>query len=216
MMGRSVALTETREERTLFLPLTLRPMTFEEFVRLFGEDDDVELVDGMVVQRMAAKDIHEDLFRWLFVLLTDYAEIKGLGIVRGSRTAVKITEHRGRLPDIVFVRKENSSIVQEEGIFGTPDLVIEIWSPGDKPSEMLAKEADYRSIGVPEIWFIDQQRKQVRVLRKGDKGYEERLMRKGVLRSEVVEGFWINVEWLFKRPLPNVIDALQKILGRKI
>ncbi len=48
MMGRSVALTETREERTLFLPLTLRPMTFEEFVRLFGEDDDIELVDGMV------------------------------------------------------------------------------------------------------------------------------------------------------------------------
>jgi hypothetical protein len=67
MMGRSVALTETREERTLFLPLTLRPMTFEEFVRLFGEDDDVELVDGMVVQRVAAKDIHEELFRWLFV-----------------------------------------------------------------------------------------------------------------------------------------------------
>jgi len=215
-MGRSVALAETREERTLLLPLNLRPLTFDEFVRLFGEDDDVELVDGMVVQRVAAKDIHEDLFRWLFVLLTDYAEIKGLGIVRGSRTAVKITEHRGRLPDIVFVRKENASIVQEEGIFGTPDLVVEIWSPGDRPSDMLAKEADYRSIGVPEIWLVDLQRKQVRVLRKVGEGYEEKVMRKGVLRSEVVEGFWVNVEWLFKRPLPNVIDALQKILGRKI
>jgi Uma2 family endonuclease len=216
MMGRSVALTETREERTLFLPLTLRPMTFEEFVRLFGEDDDVELVDGMVVQRVAAKDIHEDLFRWLFVLLNDYAEIKGLGIVRGSRTAVKITEHRGRLPDIVFVRKENAHIVQEDGIFGTPDLVVEIWSPGDRLSDMLAKEADYKSIGVLEIWFVDQQRRQVRVLRKGREGYEERVMKRGVLKSEVVEGFWVNVEWLFKRPLPNVIDALQKILGRKI
>jgi Uma2 family endonuclease len=216
MMGRSVALTETREERTLFLPLTLRPLTFEEFVRLFGEDDDIELVDGMVVQRMAAKDIHEDLFRWLFVLLTDYAEIKGLGIIRGSRTAVKITEHRGRLPDIVFVRKENAHIVQEDGIFGTPDLVVEIWSPGDRLSDMLAKEADYKSIGVLEIWFVDQQRRQVRVLRKGREGYEERVMKRGVLRSEVVEGFWVKVEWLFKRPLPNVIDALQKILGRKI
>ena len=215
-MGRSIALAETREERTLLLPMNLRPLTFDEFVRLFDEDDDVELVDGMVVQRVAAKDIHEDLFRWLFVLLTDYAEIKGLGIVRGSRTAVKITEHRGRLPDIVFVRKENLSIVQEDGIFGTPDLVVEIWSPGDKPSDMLAKEADYRSIGVPEIWFVDQQRKQVRVLKKGKEGYEEKVMKRGVLRSEVVEGFWLNVEWLFKRPLPNVIDALQKILGRKI
>jgi len=215
-MARSVALSEVREERRLLLPSSLRPLTFEEFVRLFGEDDDIELVDGMVVQRVAARDIHEDLQGWLSFVLRGYAEAKGLGIVRGSRTAVKITEHRGRLPDIVFVRKENAHIVQEDGIFGTPDLVVEIWSPGDRLSDMLAKEADYKSIGVLEIWFVDQQRRQVRVLRKGKEGYEEKVMKRGVLRSEIVEGFWVNVEWLFKRPLPNVIDALQKILGRKI
>jgi Uma2 family endonuclease len=213
MMGRSVALTETREERTLFLPLTLRPMTFEEFVRLFGEDDDVELVDGMVVQRVAARDIHEDLQGWLLLIMRGYISAKGLGIVRGSRTAVKITEHRGRLPDIVFVRKENAHIVQEDGIFGTPDLVVEIWSPGDRLSDMLAKEADYKSIGVLEIWFVDQQRRQVRVLRKGREGYEEKVMKKGVLRSEVVEGFWVKVEWLFKKPLPNELETLQRLLG---
>ncbi|MCS3920003.1 Uma2 family endonuclease [Fervidibacter sacchari] len=212
-MGRSVALAETREERTLLLPLNLRPLTFDEFVRMFGEDDDVELVDGMVVQRVAARDIHEDLQGWLLSILRVYSEAKGLGIVRGSRTAVKITEHRGRLPDIVFVRKENASIVQEEGIIGTPDLIVEIWSPGDRPSDMLAKEADYRSIGVPEIWFIDQQRKQVRVLKKGREGYEEKVMRKGILKSEVVEGFWLNVKWLFKRPLPHELKTLQRLLG---
>ena len=212
-MGRSVALTETCEERTLFLPLTLRPMTFEEFVRLFGEDDDVELVDGMVMQRVAARDIHEDLQGWLLLIMRGYASAKGLGIVQGSRTAVKITEHRGRLPDIVFVRKENAHIVQEDGIFGTPDLVVEIWSPGDRLSDMLSKEADYKSIGVLEIWFVDQQRRQVRVLRKGKEGYEERVMKKGVLRSEVVEGFWVKVEWLFKRPLPNELETLQRLLG---
>jgi len=212
-MGRSVALTETREERTLFLPLTLRPMTFEEFVRLFGEDDDVELVDGMVVQRVAARDIHEDLQGWLLLIMRSYVSAKGLGIVRGSRTAVKITEHRGRLPDIVFVRKENAHIVQEDGIFGTPDLVVEIWSPGDRLSDMLAKEADYKSIGVLEIWFVDQQRRQVRVLRKGREGYEEKVMKRGVLRSEVVEGFWVKVEWLFKKPLPNELETLQRLLG---
>jgi Uma2 family endonuclease len=213
MMGRSVALTETREERTLFLPLTLRPLTFEEFVRLFGEDDDIELVDGMVVQRVAARDIHEDLQGWLLLIMRGYVSAKGLGIVRGSRTAVKITEHRGRLPDIVFVRKENAHIVQEDGIFGAPDLVVEIWSPGDRLSDMLSKEADYKSIGVLEIWFVDQQRRQVRVLRKGREGYEEKVKKKGVLRSEVVEGFWVNVEWLFKKPLPNELETLQRLLG---
>ncbi len=210
-MPRNTTLSEIREERTLLLPT--RPLTFDEFVQLFGEDDDVELVDGMVVKRMAAKDIHEDLFRWLFLLLGDYVEMKGLGIVRGSRTPVKITEHRGRLPDLVFVRAENAHIVQEDGIFGTPDLVIEIWSPGDRLSEMLEKEADYRSIGVPEIWLIDQMRKQVRVLRKRGRRYDEQVLRRGILKSEVVEGFWLKVDWMFKKPLPNVLEALQKILS---
>jgi Uma2 family endonuclease len=148
----------------------------------------------MVVQRVAARDIHEDLQGWLSFVLRGYAEAKGLGIVRGSRTAVKITEHCGRLPDIVFVRKENAHIVQEDGIFGAPDLVVEIWSPGDRLSDMLSKEADYKSIGVLEIWFVDQQRRQVRVLRKGREGYEEKVKKKGVLRSEIVEGFWVKVD----------------------
>lgn len=210
-MPRNTTLSEIREERTLLLPT--RPLTFDEFVQLFGEDDDVELVDGMVVKRMAAKDIHEDLQGWLLFVIRGYAEGKKLGIVRGSRTAVKITEHRGRLPDIVFVRAENAHIVQEDGIFGTPDLVIEIWSPGDRLSEMLEKEADYRSIGVPEIWLIDQMRKQVRVLRKRGRRYDEQVLRRGILKSEVVEGFWLKVDWMFKKPLPNVLEALQKILS---
>jgi len=211
-MGRSlVTFAETREERTLLVPTRL--LTFDEFVRLFGEDDDVELVDGLVVQRMAAKDIHEDLQGWLLTLMRFWVEEKQVGIVRGSRTPVKITEHRARLPDIVFVRKENAHIVQEDGIFGTPDLVVEIWSPGDRPSDMMAKEADYRTIGVQEIWFVDLQRKQVRVLRRRGDRYDEQVMRRGVLRSEVVEGFWLKVEWLFKRPLPDELGTLQKLLG---
>lgn len=212
-MSRTTMLHEVREERTLLL--TTRPLTFDEFVQLFGEDDDVELVDGVVVQRMAAKDTHEDLFRWLLFLHVGYTETKSLGIVRGSRTPVKITEYRGRLPDIVFVRSENTHIVQEDGIFGTPDLVVEIRSVGDRLSEMLTKEADYRSIKVPEIWLIDQVKGQVRVLRRRGERYEEQVMRRGILRSEVIEGFWLRVDWIFKKPLPNVLETLQKILRVK-
>lgn len=46
-MARSTkTLTEIHDERTMLLPS--RPLTFDEFVRLFGEDDDVELLDGIV------------------------------------------------------------------------------------------------------------------------------------------------------------------------
>jgi len=139
---------------------------------------------------------------------------KGLGIIRGSRTPVRITSHRGRLPDVLFARKERAPIVREEGIYEAPDLVVEILSQGDRPSDLIAMEADYRHIGVAEIWFVDQRRKLVRVLRKRDNRYEERVYRKGVVRSEVVEGFWVRGEWLFQKPLPKELPTLLQILGK--
>jgi len=204
-------LVETSDERTVLVPP--RPLTFDEFVDLFGEDDDVELIDGVVVRRMAARDPHEDLFGWLYVLLRSYVATRGLGIVRGSRTPVQITEYRGRLPDLLFVRRERADIVQEEGIYGAPDLVVEIISPGDRPTDLIALETDYRNIGVAEIWFIDQRQKRVRVLRKRDEGYAEEVLNQGVVQSEVVEGFWLEVAWLFAKPRPLELDTLMQILG---
>ena len=204
-------LVETSDERTVLIPP--RPLTFDEFVDLFGEDDDVELIDGVVVRRMAARYPHEDLFGWLYVLLRSYVAEKGLGIVLGSRTAVQVTEYRGRLPDILFVRQERVDIIQEKGVYGAPDLVIEIIAPGDRPANIVALESDYRSIGVPEIWFIDQQQEQVRVLRKHNKEYIEEVLSQGVVRSEVVEGFWLEMAWLFAKPRPSELDTLMQVLG---
>lgn len=203
-------LVEMHEERDVLVPP--RPLTFDEFVDLFGEDDEVELVDGVAVKRMAARDPHEDLFGWLYFLLRGYVAAQDLGIVRGSRTAVQITEHRGRLPDIVFVREERAGIVQEKGIYGAPDLVVEIVSPGDQAAHIVALEADYRSIGVAEIWFVDQVQEQVRVLWQHEDGYTEKIYDQGVLKSEVVEGFWLEVGWLFARPLPAEVDVLTRLL----
>jgi len=203
-------LVEMRYEQQVLVPPG--PLTFDEFVDLFGEDDDVELINGVVVKKMAARDPHENLFGWLYFVLRGYVAAKDLGIVRGSRTAVRITEHRGRLPDVLFVYKDGESIVQEKGIYGAPDLVIEIVSPRDKPADIVALEADYRSIGVSEIWFIGQKLKQARVLRKKD-GYTEEVISQGVVRSEVVEGFGLKVEWLFAKPLPLELDILNQLLG---
>jgi Uma2 family endonuclease len=102
--------------------------------------------------------------------------------------------------------------VQEKGIYGVPDLVVEILSPKDTLADIVALEADYRSIGASEIWFIDQKRKQVRVLQKRGERYQEEVISKGVMRSEVVEGFWLKVEWLFAKPLPLRLDTLTQIL----
>lgn len=199
-----------RESRVALVPP--RPLTFDEFVEMFSEDDDVELIDGLVVKRMAAQLEHEDLFGWLHALLWDFVEATGQGVVLGSRTAVQIHAYRGRLPDLLFVRWIRKSIVKRKGVYGAPDLVIEIISPTERPSDIIALEADYRNIGVREIWLVDLRKKKVKVLRKRKRGYEEEVLEEGVLRSEVVKGFWLRVEWLFTQKRPKVLDVLKQIL----
>jgi hypothetical protein len=58
------------------------------------------------VERALVQLEHEKLFNWLYRLIGDFVEDHDLGMLFGSRTAVEITEFRGRLPDLIFVRKD--------------------------------------------------------------------------------------------------------------
>lgn len=202
---------EITEQRTLYL--AARPITFEEFLTLFGEDDDVELVDGVVVQKMAAQLEHEKLFVWLLTLLNLYVSRYDLGIVLGSRTAVRVSGFRGRVPDILFVRKDRLPIVEQQAIDQAPNLVIELVSPNDRPSDLLPLEADYRSLGIPEIIFIDQSRQRVRVLRRDASGSyaEDTLSADGRLRIETLGGVELPVAHLLSEPRPDHLSLLSQM-----
>jgi hypothetical protein len=39
------------------------------------------------------------------------------------------------------------------------------------------------------------------------------LERNRIFRSEALPGFWLDVTWLFAKPLPNDWDCLQQILA---
>jgi Uma2 family endonuclease len=189
-----------------------RPITFAQFLELTSKNDDVELIDGVLVEKIATRLEHEKLFMWLARVIGDYVEARNLGIVLGSRTAVEINEFGGRLPDILFVRQERLAIVQDKAIYGAPDLVIELVSPGDRPSDVRGLETDYRSLGVPEIVFVDRQKQRVRVLRKRAVGYEEETLTAGALSFETIEGLGLQIDWLMEEPRPVVRDLLTLLL----
>jgi Uma2 family endonuclease len=188
-----------------------RPLTFAEFLEQFGPKDDVELIDGAVVERNMVQLDHEKLVDWLRFVLGLYVRARRLGTLLGSRTAVEINRYRGRLPDLLFVRQERSEILQQKAIYGPPDLIIEVISPGDRPSDVLALETDYRTIGVTEIVFIDQRKRAVRVLRREVDDYAEEVLTGGTLTFQSLGGIRLQMEWLFVAPRPDervTADAL--------
>lgn len=188
-----------------------KAITFAEFLEMYGPKDYVELVKGAVVEKAMVQWDHEQLQSWLVAVLRFYVDENKLGAVAGSRTAVQISMHGGRLPDFLFIRRERLDIVEQKAIYGPPDLVIELRSPSNTGSDIVALESDYCSIGVPEIVFIDQAKRQVRVIRKRGDKYQENILTQGVIHLESVEGFWLRTEWLFEAPRITVPEALAEI-----
>jgi len=191
------------------------PITLDEFCDLVDEDDDVELIDGVILEKMAAQDPHEDLFRFLLSIMVFYTEKYNLGFIRGSRTLVPITPYTGRLPDILFVRKERENIVTQKRLTDAPDLVIEILSPSDRPSETMQRLSNYEQIGVKEFWIIDQPRKKMQAffLDEATKKFLPLDVKDSILTSNVVKGFWIKIDWLWQKPLPSVLEVFKEISG---
>ncbi|MFN3422617.1 MAG: Uma2 family endonuclease, partial [Armatimonadota bacterium] len=116
----------------------------------------------------------------------------------------------------VFVRKERQHIITEDAIVEAPDLVIEIRSPGDRRSRVIGLIADYMRIGVKEIWLIDPQERVLRVFVLEGGKYRELTVKRGIFRSQVVDGFWIKVDWLWSPKRPKEHQVLAELLGWKI
>ena len=160
-------------------------------------------------------DPHEDLFRFLLSILVFYTEKYSLGLIRGSRTLVPITSHSGRLPDILFVKKERKNIITQKRLTDAPDLVIEIISPSDTSTDTMQRQSNYEQIGVKEFWIIDQPRKKVQAFFLGEatKKFSPLDIKDSILTSNVVKGFWLKIDWLWQKPLPSVLEVFKEIAG---
>ena len=110
-------------------------------------------------------------------------------------------------PTYFFVRTENEAVITQKATLGTPNLVIEIVSPNDRKSDTNATEADYQTLGVLEIVYIDQRRRLVRILRKSPVGYSEETLTGQPLTLRSLQNLTLEWDWLFVEPRPDEVDT---------
>jgi Uma2 family endonuclease len=191
-------------------------MTAEEFFRDAPEDRKAELIDGVMIVPSPALTIHERLQRFLLLLIQSYAEERDLGEAFGSRTAVQLASDQAPEPDILFIRKEQQHIIQEKGVVGTPDFVIEILSASTMRNDRGPKFRAYERAGVRELWLIDPygpDGTQFFQLQEG-RFIEVQADERGHLRSFAITGFWIDVRWLWPQEgFISMRQALTTILA---
>ena len=116
-------------------------------------------------------------------------------------------------PDVAYVVAERLYLVEEREMKGGPDIAVEIVSRDSRSRDYGIKKETYRKAGVSEYWIIDPLKKQAEFFRLRQRRYESVDLAEGHLfYSQVLPGFWLDIHWLFQKPLPNPYTCLQQIL----
>lgn len=185
-------------------------LSYEEFLKLYDEDAHAEWVDGEVIILSPASNRHQDLVRFLTVILNVYVERHNLGVIRPAPFQMRVGLS-GREPDLLFVAQEHLERLKESYLDGPADLVIEISSPESRLRDRGEKLAEYELAGVREYWLLDPEEKRADfyVLSSDGRYDRRRPQPDGRYRSEVLAGFELDTDWLWRSPLPPVLEVLK-------
>lgn len=144
-----------------------KEITYSEFRQMEFDDNDpyiYELINGILVRKSAPQPRHQRISRKLLRLMDDFIQKHNIGEVFYAPIDVFLDEKNVPQPDLVFVSKERSFIVDEiDGILGVPDLVVEIISPSSIRMDRVDKKDLYEGFGVPEYWLIDPKNTAIEV-----------------------------------------------------
>jgi Uma2 family endonuclease len=151
--------------------------TLEEFYAL--EETKADFVNGYIHIQMGASVIHERIFVELITQLNNFVKTHQLGKVLGSRLSVGMSDDYHPEPDIFFVGQNNQGKFANDRFDGTPELVIEIISPSTRKFDLEEKRPLYQLNQVPEIYFVDFDKKQVIVDVLTKRGYESHTLTEG-------------------------------------
>jgi len=158
-----------------------------------------ELLGGELIMAPAPIPYHQEISGKLHFALVQYVRDHHWGKVYAAPLDVILSDEDVVQPDILFISRERSKIIHEDGIHGAPDLVIETLSPATAGRDRTLKRTLYARSGVQEYWLIDPDSKSAEVLTLGPKGYQlaGRYEKNQTLRSPLLADLSIPLAEIF-------------------
>jgi Uma2 family endonuclease len=102
-------------------------------------------------------------------------------------------------PDILFVPTAKKSLLSNrKNVWGVPDLVVEILSPGTSRYDQTTKASLYAGYSIPEYWIVDPDAETIDVFVLERGAYRERQFVDGEVRSEVLSGLTVKLSAVFE------------------
>lgn len=134
-----------------------------------------ELIHGELVEMSPAGFEHGRLAAEIAGILRDFVKPRSLGTITGAETGFYLERNPDtvRAPDVGFIRSDRLPAKKLSGFFeGPPDLAVEILSPSDRASEIVAKVRDWLRAGCRVVWVVDPETETIAVHESKDRIFE--------------------------------------------
>jgi Uma2 family endonuclease len=155
-----------------------RLVTYEEWLRMPEVQDAIEeVVDGEIQVVPPNKLNHTLIVQRVFARLSAQLDsARHIALIANFGLIVRRSPLTSRVPDLAVF--DPSTLVERDGyIHSAPQLIAEVLSPANTRREREQKLADYASMGVPEVWVVSPEARNVEVLLLSD----ARLVRSAIL-----------------------------------
>lgn len=135
---------------------TKKGLSCEADYRRTAEGAHYQLIEGQLLHvAESPPTFHQRIVVNLLLLLEPQVRRQGLGEVLVGPVDVVLGAHDVLVPDLVFVSTARIGLITKQGIYGAPDLVVEVLSPSTRQIDQTRKYRTYAAQGVKEYWMID-------------------------------------------------------------
>jgi Uma2 family endonuclease len=127
-------------------------ITEEEYLRTSFPGVDQEYQDGDLVERAMPESVHSEVQGNACTVFNMLRKVKGQPFFGRPELRHQVRPGRYLIPDVAVHWPEPPS---QPVPSNPPLIVIEILSPDDRMSAVLAKLEEYLNWGVAHVWFVD-------------------------------------------------------------
>ncbi len=180
--------------------------SYADYMR-FEFDERLELIKGQIFRMSPAPSkIHQRILTNILGPIYDTLKGKQCQVYPAPfdvRLAKKTQDDKEVFtvvqPDIVVICDKDK--LDKRGCIGTPDIVVEILSPGNNKKELINKYEVYEEAGVKEYWIVSPSEKTFfkYMLNKDGKFLPTKLLTVGEeVTTPIMPGFILNLEEVFQ------------------
>ena len=147
-------------------------LSVDEYLQLPPREDGLqdELIEGEIVLSPSAKPLHAKIVRSIARMIEP---LEALGYRLATDFGCRLGERSLPGPDLAAIRTERWESVGDEYLLGSPELVVEVFSPSNRKALMAQKAALYLQYGAEAVWVVYPKQRTV-VVHEGDSQKEAR------------------------------------------